>query len=606
MKAVHVLNGAAAEKDVPGGEVSFFLSNNTGGFAHFAASSLPTSKFQGFFAKVGSSLFKTVEGIRPVSDDRTVAVENAGCSALLNHSTFYEHFFIPLGRNCLVYQLSRELPVELSLDVRRASDFRQWGRHYHSYEQNGVFVVEFAKKTDGKEDSNSGKDEFSVFVAVKHDGFIVNNNSEWVKRDYSLDRRRNSASERHVYKAAAIEARTFAIASSGSAAAAIKEACSVFKSLNQLEKAAKAHYDRLCAGKPRNETGFAVNAARIALDKLRASNGLYAGLPWFFQEWSRDEMVSCAALPAAAKKKIVLKYLDKALDDGRLPNITDGNYKPSPNGSADSIGWLFKRASELLDRKAFTPAERKRLQNALKKSIDALLKNHQKNGFITNEKNETWMDTGFKDDGRSGVCIEIQAMQLNMYNLMHRLSKDKTYLLLEKSLRQNVRKFFWNGSILADRLNDFTVRPNIFIAACIYPQLLSVKEWEACMQNTLSKLWLDWGGIATIDQSHPSFKSEYTGETNESYHRGDSWFWLNNIAAIVMHSINRKRFGSYIKKIAAASANDILWNGAIGCASELSSAKEQRAEGCLNQAWSNATFIELASTVAILGRQRTK
>ena len=65
------------------------------------------------------------------------------------------------------------------------------------------------------------------------------------------------------------------------------------------------------------------------------------------------------------------------------------------------------------------------------------------------------------------------------------------------------------------------------------------------------------------------------------------------MAAIVMASVNSKKFKPYIEKIAAASAKDILWKGAVGCGSELSSAKEQRAEGCLNQAWSNATFIEL-------------
>ena len=54
---------------------------------------------------------------------------------------------------------------------------------------------------------------------------------------------------------------------------------------------------------------------------------------------------------------------------------------------------------------------------------------------------------------------------------------------------------------------------------------------------------------------------------------------------------------SYIEKISAASTTDILWKGAIGCASELSSASSQKAEGCLNQAWSNATFIELMNVL---------
>ncbi len=597
MKVVHALNSKTIEKGVADDEEpSFFLSNGIGGFAYFSTSN--SSKYQGMFTKIGGSLFKILESVNAASEEKAVAIENTGYSAILHRGTFYESFFMPLRKNCLVYELSRDMPVELSFDIMRANDFRQWGRHYSVSEVDGSVVVSFTKETDYREGSSNGKEEFSVFVAVAHDGFVTNKSGEWVRRDYSLDKKRNSASERHVYKAVTITAKTLVIAAAATAEAALKEANSVFKSVGMLKKEAKAHYDRLCKSSPKQSSGkedaaMAANAATIALDKLKTRSGMYAGLPWFFQEWSRDELVSCVAFPAAERKKVVLKHLDRVLDDGRLPNIEAGKYSGSPAGCADSVGWLFKRASDLYGEMKFTAAEVKKLKPALKKSIDGLLRHHSKNGFIANEKNETWMDTNFNDDGRRGACIEIQAMQLNMYSLMHRLSREKTYMLLEKSLRQNVRKFFWNGSIIADRLNDFTVRPNIFIAAYVYPQLLSKKEWEVCISNALDGLWLEWGGLATIDKSHPNFRSIYTGETNESYHSGDSWYWINNIAAMAMTKVNKEKFKSYIEKIAAASANDILWKGAVGCGSELSSAKEQRAEGCLNQAWSNATFVEL-------------
>ncbi|MBI2550112.1 hypothetical protein HYV83_02930 [Candidatus Woesearchaeota archaeon] len=593
MKVVHVLNSKASEKEVQGSELSFFLSSGNGGFAHFSTAQEPASKYQGFFAEIGNSLFKIIEDINPVSEEKAAVAENTGYSALFHHSTFYESFFMPQRKNSLAYGLSMELPIELFLDIRKANDFRQWGRHYEVSEKSGSIVVEFTKKTDMREDGSGGKEEFSIFVAVSHDGFVSSNNGEWVRRSYGLDAKRNSAGERYVYKAAKVVAKKLVISVAESEAAAIKESEAVFKSLNRLKKASRSHYNGLCGSNANGELAFAANAARIALDKLKTNEGLYAGLPWFSQEWTRDELISCNAFPAAAKKKIILSYLDKILGDGRLPSIISGDYRDSPFVTADGIGWLFKRASELIEGKKLTAAEVKRVKVALKKSIDLLLKSHHKNGFITNDKNETWMDTDFNDDGRKGICIEIQAMQLQMYSLMHKLSRNKTYLLLENSLRQNVRKFFWNGIVLADRLSDFTIRPNVFIAAYVYPQLLSKKEWETCISNALPRLWLGWGGLATIDKSNPNFRGSYTGETNESYHHGDSWFWLNNLAAIVMAKINKIKFRRYIEKIVAASANDVLWKGAIGCGSELSSAKEQRAEGSLNQAWSNATFIEL-------------
>ncbi len=597
MKAVHVLNSKAIEKEVAGeGEPSFMLSNSAGGFAHFAATAAPTSKYQGFFAKICGKLFKILESVNAASEEKAAAVENTGYSAIFHRSSFYESFFMPQQKNSLVYQSSIELPAELSFDIMQANDFRQWGRNYSLAEaSDNSAIVHFTKKTDNREDKSNGSREYELFIAIRHDGFVTGSNGQWIRRSYAFDAKRNSASERYVYKAAIVVAKTLVISAAESAEAAEKEANFVFKSIDRLKKESKAHYDRLCKSSPKQsgskkETAMAANAATVALNKLKTSSGIYAGLPWFFQEWSRDELVSCVALPAAEKKKVILKYLDRILDDGRLPNFVG-----SSSSSADSIGWLFKRASELYDEKKLTTAEIKKLKSALKKSIDGLLRHHSKNGFITNGKNETWMDTSFNDDGRRGACIEIQAMQLSMYDLMYALSKEKTYLLLEKSLRQNVRKFFWNSSVLADRLNDYTIRPNVFIAAYVYPELLSKKEWEACFGNALQRLWLPWGGIATIDTSHKNFRNEYTGENNASYHRGDSWFWLNNIAAIVMARVNSRKFNPYIKKIAAASKNDILWKGTIGCASELSSAKEQRTEGCLNQAWSNATFIELAN-----------
>jgi len=93
------------------------------------------------------------------------------------------------------------------------------------------------------------------------------------------------------------------------------------------------------------------------------------------------------------------------------------------------------------------------------------------------------------------------------------------------------------------------------------------------------------------------FTNESTGENIKSYHRGDSWFWINNLAALVLNRINKNKFQKYIKKIIEASTEDILWKGCIGCHAELSDAKELTSKGCFNQAWSNAMFIEMVDWV---------
>ena len=103
--------------------------------------------------------------------------------------------------------------------------------------------------------------------------------------------------------------------------------------------------------------------------------------------------------------------------------------------------------------------------------------------------------------------------------------------------------------------------------------------------------------FSTLDKKNPLFCLSHTGENPQSYHNGDSWFWINNLAAIVLYKIDKNRFKKYIEEIVKASKNEILWNGAIGHHAELSSASQLKSEGCIMQAWSAALFIELIETL---------
>ena len=222
------------------------------------------------------------------------------------------------------------------------------------------------------------------------------------------------------------------------------------------------------------------------------------------------------------------------------------------------------------------------------------LKNHTKEGFAFNNPQETWMDT--KHTSRAGIRIEIQTLRLSAYDFLFNLTKEKKYQKLLLELKKKVKKNLWNHPILADGINhnhDFTIRPNIFIAYYLYPDLLTKEEWKICFDYSLKKLWMDWGGLSTINKNHRHFKDTYSGENPESYHNGDSWYFINNIAAICLNRLNKTIYKKYISKILKASTEDILYNGFIGHASELSSAKKLSSEASLCQAWSAATYIEL-------------
>ncbi len=558
---------------------SFILTNHAGSFAFFSAK--PASKFEGFFASSGSGVFRTVESIALPGEVKELS--NRFYCIERKKGSLAESFFVPHYYNSLCYELSKKSSFDVFLDFRRAYDLRQWGRLYRVYERDKTVVVEFVKKTDAREDKSNGLEEFRLYLAIKTNG-SWQKLGEWVRRDYEADRARNSASERYAYNALRINASKAVFSAAKSEDAAVSEANCVFSSMKKLKLQLRGSYK----GNGRME----YNAAANAFESLSTKKGIYAGLPWFFQRWSRDALISLPAAHKYLRKSVVLSYARSIGSDGRIQNVIPC-FNGSPGGSSDAVGWLFLRARELYEEGAFTKAEQGEIASALKKSLNMQQKNYGKGGMIFSGRNETWMDTSCNDGGREGFPIEVQALTLASYDFLWLLAKDKKAKAQEDAMAAVVRKQFWNGKYLADLAGDYTIRPNIFIAAYAYPQLLKKKEWEACIDSILPKLWLDWGGLSSIDRKHHLFQPNYTGEDNKSYHRGDSWFWINNLAAMVMLKINKKKYRSFIEKIKSASVKDLLWNGAVGCCSELSSASQQRAEGCLNQAWSCSTLAEL-------------
>jgi glycogen debranching enzyme len=214
------------------------------------------------------------------------------------------------------------------------------------------------------------------------------------------------------------------------------------------------------------------------------------------------------------------------------------------------------------------------------------------------------MDThGDVGDIRDGARIEINALTLASVQTLTRLARATRTRVpsdiksFASALQKGAKKFLadnvvYDGVFFSGEL-DKTVRPNIFIAYYVYPKLFSKQIWKASFEESLTSLWLDWGGLSSISKTHPWFIPFYTAQGNRSYHRGDSWYWVNNIAALAMHLLDPLQFAFHVHRITEASCNDLLWYGIIGHAAELSSANEQTAVGCLAQAWSSATLVEL-------------
>ncbi len=549
MKIAHVL-GKKWEKDVE--KSDFLLNNNLGDYLYL--SDVPESRYQGwFFApsnERGSEIYKIIEDIRPIDRDNVSSVVNYFSEIERSGSNFKEKFSIARDGHLMNYKTEGEGRIELVLDMRRSysDDYPQY-----EVEENGEIIIVQAV-TEGKE----------IYLAIAgFDGFEFI--GERFVRYYSADKDRSSPPfEKAVYKLGILSARELIFSVSDK-----KE-----KAISELKE--KKNFDlNLDEKDPIDYV-----AAKNGLTNLVVNDRIYAGLPWFFQFWKRDEAISLGGLATIDKPKAEKVFWNL---------ITDNTLGPRKHHLADGTGWTFKRAYIFLND--LDKEKEKKLIKYLRREIDIDF-----HGLVISDRKETWMDS----INREGARIEIQALELAMCKLGRLIDEERSrqFEELEVDLRERVREVFWDGNILADGYYpdtgevDRTVRPNIFLAYYIYPELLSDEEWKNCFRRALYELWLDWGGLATISKEDPRFNRRHTGENSQSYHQGDSWFFVNNLAAVAMHRLDEGRFSYEINKILEASRKDLMWNGVIGHHSEVSSAEALKPEGAISQAWSFATYLE--------------
>ncbi len=585
-------------------DVRLLLANRTGAFALFSAE--PKSRYEGFFVRRNDKLLKIIESLRlnlPIT-----GMVNELWRVVRSRENITEYFFLPLHEEVLIYELSGVQEVELCLDVKIAEDNRVWGRRYDAEAVDGALVIHFRKENDARDDNTLQKEEYEGFAAIAGEQVEFLPLHHWEEHNYSWDTARNSQPfSRWVFKPAKIRSKGFAIAFDENKGTAIERAKQAWESREELKKEREAHVGKIVASVPKSappNTTLAFQCAKNAVDSLLLDEHcIVAGLPWFYQCWTRDELVCAKALARIGHldvcKKMFTRLLGQITNEGLLPNIEGTNAL----SAVDAVGWLFFRIDEWmlplvragLVEEYISSGEREHIIDTLARTIDALWRSRVNDNLLITGAKESWMDTEWGNDSRQGALLEMQALLLAMFRALRRLTGQKDPR--ETAVRTAVMKRFWTGKFLSDTADQQVIRPNVFIAAYLFPELLSKQQWSTCFETILPRLWLTWGGLASIDRKSELFVDTYTGENNQSYHRGDSWYWLNNLAATVMHRVDKEKFRKYVEKILEASVSEILYKGATGHHAELSSAKQLEGNGCLSQAWSAAMFIELVEEV---------
>lgn len=651
MKVTHMLSENFS-KECDDRNLSIFLLSKLGNYFSIPANpQYSISNYSGYLLNIDGMMFKTIDNIYLSGDSgKKVPYEIVNGFNYVErlYDGYYEKF--TLVKNGLIYDVEskEEIIIDVELDFRWIHDYDDKGREYRIHKIDDLLMIEYNKYTD-----NSLKDKsYSKYMVIGGIGAHYDLPSKWIRKEYDYDRSRNSRSEFYVYHALRLSSKSktrLIFSFADSKADALGKLMDVKKNISLIQDIHESYSEKHLGMKyaisqvSGKEFAFGYVNALHAIDGLMirsvALNGLWAGLPWFFQYWSRDELVSLKALILEGKKEfvkgVIERHINSIMPNGRLPNIytKDG---PSGLGSADSIGWLFRRIKDIVllleeqdaDLNYFSLYELKYIRERLNFAIRHLMNNYYVDGLIHNDALETWMDTEYGGDVREGFRIEIQCgflCMLNLMNLLNHLLANKfvkkhdklihitdtelDYRKLERETAMLVRERFLVNGYLNDGWkcsNADITRPNIFLAYYLYPELLKHEEWELAFDNALLRLWNEWdmgrkmsGGFSTIDKDNHLYQPTYTGQDNRSYHRGDSWFYINNIAAICLHRLNKEKYFPYIKKILDASTEDMLFKGFIGYSSELSSISRLEPGGCFCQTWSIATYIELVHEMFI-------
>src|SRR3989338_1391348 len=180
MKIIHnlgVLNISKATDENAG----FLLSNRRGSYCSFSNAA---SRYQGMFYLDAKSMemYKFIESIEIEGKNDVDSLKNAFYYAERIKKGIVENFMMPRSFNSLVYELSESNEVDLILDCKKSFDNREWGRNYEIFKEGNCIIVKFTKKTDSREDSTSGKNEFVLFLAIKSDSGRHEAANEWFER----------------------------------------------------------------------------------------------------------------------------------------------------------------------------------------------------------------------------------------------------------------------------------------------------------------------------------------------------------------------------------------------------------------------------------------
>ncbi len=440
----------------------------TNGFGSYYAIA-PKLSYQGWYQLNPSNwrMQKIIESITPLDEGDCVSLHHQFYGLRRTYKSGAQDTTLHYQKVLLYSTLKLKGRILLTLDGRESYDGSELGREYSVDIKEDFALVTFTQK------DSKGKIIFQHYLGIKGVRNVewLNN---WKEKHYESDAKRKSRSNYWVCDALTFMPRHHVVFSYGRTPAEARTLADIayfhfddiMSNLHEQALRTLPNFENI----PDKYLQAAGSCATWSLQSLyqrfsfnhRMFRGVLAGLPWFYQLWSRDELISLGGLLSLVKRhndEVLLKELKRILRR-HLKSITKGKlanrFPHSDLGSVDALGWLAKRVLDYLKitkslkqlYTLFTLGELVFWFTALEKGLKEAKESYYKDGLFTNTFCETWMDTSYHDDGRVGYRIEIQALFCAVYDALIYLGKIidskkvANYMAERKTFKQRIRKKF--------------------------------------------------------------------------------------------------------------------------------------------------------------------
>ncbi len=367
--------------------------------------------------------------------------------------------------------------------------------------------------------------------------------------------------------------------------------------------------------------------------------GIWAGLPWFRDNWGRDTFISlCGTLLVSGQfdeaKNVLLGFagfqdLDKQSKTyGRIPN----RYRNAQDviyNTADGTLWFIRALWEYVQYSGdFAILEE--LSKTVEIALDSDIARSDGNGFLKHGDADTWMDARIKgnepwsprgDRANDVQALWYTALKIGSYIMtkLNRNDKAKVYGEMAEKVRKSFEHFFWNKDCeaLADYLpeggygewaKDMRVRPNQLFAITA-PSVLFENNFddrnlvrdeisEKIMENVNREL-VNPFGVYSLSPEDPIFHAEHENPSmhnkDAAYHNGTIWEWNSGPYITASAFSSSGTLPQTASGIIQNEAKMILENGCAGSLSENIHARPDedgnpKLSGTFSQAWSLAEF----------------